>query len=301
MEPHPAFGLLETDDQHDPSPAREKAISLGMRCTLSEITACLFLLLPFHGLQAEPLFDAHMHYNATDAARYSPQEIIGILESNDISQAAVTSNPPRLAMALHAEAAGRIVPLLGVYRDAGDKQEWTRDSSLPARIEAELDKPMTTVSSERLGKAERVEDARGRQAVRERVELEAKVQHAQKLESLGLLAGGIAHDFNNLLMGIIGNAELAHKAGRPESILPAIDAAIVVLERTDPGAESRAASERLFDVTLGMVDSAHERWFGNTDTQPGTAAVSAEIEIDLVWQESARPIVKANADQIGLA
>ncbi len=54
-------------------------------------------------------------------------------------------------------------------------------------------------------------------AEEEHRELMAQVQHAQKLESLGVLAGGIAHDFNNLLVGMLGNASLALMDLQPES------------------------------------------------------------------------------------
>jgi two-component system cell cycle sensor histidine kinase/response regulator CckA len=74
--------------------------------------------------------------------------------------------------------------------------------------------------------------------ITERIRIEEQLRHAQKLESLGVLAGGVAHDFNNLLTGILGNSSLA-------------------LDNTGPGhpliEEIVKAAERAADLTRQLL------------------------------------------------
>ena len=62
-----------------------------------------------------------------------------------------------------------------------------------------------------------------------------KLEHMQRLESLGVLAGGIAHDFNNLLAAILGQAALARREAAPGSRLA--ERLEAIIEGSERGAE----------------------------------------------------------------
>lgn len=101
------------------------------------VLLCLILTLP--GVSGDgPLFDAHLHYSARDAAHYSPPQILVKLDRAKVRYAVVTGTPSSHTLKLYQYAPERIVPLLGIYRRQTDKATWSNDEGLPARIESEL-------------------------------------------------------------------------------------------------------------------------------------------------------------------
>ena len=128
---------------------------------------------------------------------YEPGELLGkhgsvVWFPEDLPQAST------LAASLQAEIAPSRRTLR--YRTKTGDEVWASVAFVPVRV-ADAFAGSVTVATD-------ITQAR---------KLEMKLQQAQKLESLGVLAGGIAHDFNNLLVGILGNAGLALEELPPEA------------------------------------------------------------------------------------
>jgi len=85
------------------------------------------------------------------------------------------------------------------------------------------------------------QSAEARRADADRLELERRLLHAQKLESLGVLSGGIAHDFNNLLQAMLGNLDLA---------LPGLERGSPAREAVEQAA---GAARRATDLTRQLL------------------------------------------------
>ncbi len=67
--------------------------------------------------------------------------------------------------------------------------------------------------------------SKAKQEQQEQDALRAQLAHAQRLESVGMLAGGIAHEFNNLLQVIMSNIDFALHSNSPKEDLLAANRA----------------------------------------------------------------------------
>lgn len=112
--------------------------------------------------------------------------------------------------------------------------------------------------------------------------MEAQLQQAQKMESVGRLAGGVAHDFNNMLSIILGNIELL----------------IEDIDRSNPIANSlkevKKAAERSTKLTHQLLAFARKQTIAPkildlNDTIDGMLRMLRRLigeDIDLSWNPS---------------
>ncbi len=129
----------------------------------------------------------------------------------------------------------------------------------------------------------------------ERTEIEKKLLHAQKLESLAVMAGGIAHDFNNLLMVVLGNLDLALEN------LPLDSEARLSIENAIKAAERSAELSRQMQIYTGSALNhpadldLNELLDKNRDLMK--LGVSEHVILNLEICD-ALPHIKGDADQI---
>lgn len=102
--------------------------------------------------------------------------------------------------------------------------------------------PLTAEDGQMTGSFGMLTDITARkQAEAETLQMQQQLFHAQKLESLGILAGGIAHDFNNLLTVVLGQGNY---------VLKRLPAASALRENLD---EALFAARRAADLTRQML------------------------------------------------
>lgn len=125
----------------------------------------------------------------------------------------------------------------------------------------------------------------------ERLALQARLQDAERMDSMGRIAGGVAHDFNNLLVSILTNAEMVSSSPRlsdeerqmvGDIALGADRAAGLVRQLLAYAGRGRAV---LGAVDLGALVAETVRLAGAG--RPGGGAVRVEVPARLskVWAD----------------
>lgn len=113
-----------------------------------------------------------------------------------------------------------------------------------------------------------------------RLELEAQLQQARRLEAIGQLTGGVAHDFNNLLTVILGNADLlAEQLADQPLLLPLAEMTRTAAERGAELTQRLLAFARRQALQPQSVD-AHQL-LANMDALL-RRTLPANIELELV-------------------
>ena len=125
--------------------------------------------------------------------------------------------------------------------------------------------------------------------------LEARLQEAQKMESIGTLAGGVAHDFNNVLAVILGNLAIAredlaeaHAVQRPLALAQQAAARARALVQQILAFSRRLPQQREVQPLAPLVEEAVAML---RSTLPASATLHAQLEAEPL-------LVEVDANQI---
>jgi PAS domain S-box-containing protein len=140
--------------------------------------------------------------------------------------------------------------------------------------------------------------------ISDRLELEASVRQAQKMEALGALTGGIAHDFNNLLTVVMGNLDLLRRA-KEERKQRLIDNALHAVEQGRKLTQQLLAFGRrqplkpevanLKAVVVGMDDMLAQSLRGDIRLELDLSDDLWPVEVDIAQLQAALINMAANA------
>jgi hypothetical protein len=107
-----------------------KVICCGLLCWLSAVFAADPVL---------PLFDAHLHYNATVQDEIPPAKALDRLAAAGIRRAIASASPGQAVEPLYRQDPQRIVPFLRPYPAPSDRYTWFANPELPAVLREQLE------------------------------------------------------------------------------------------------------------------------------------------------------------------
>ena len=207
--------------QHDFPAIGERAMLLNARKIQREADKDQIILLAIEDITERKRLEEQLIASEERFRRLFETANDGILLLEKQELKIQYANPAITAMLgySNAECIGNNVSDIGFPNDIGSVQKFMhilesdgiihrKNTPINKRTGQVVNADIYFVDKARLVQCNVRDITERRKAEKEKEMLVARIQQAQKMESLGSLAGGIAHDFNNILFPIVGLSEI---------------------------------------------------------------------------------------------